>query len=374
MRADVIAIAIVFTFIAVLVGALPAVTRPTLPLGVSVPASRLEEPVIRQAIRRYRIMIAIAWLLGIVLLVVLSATAPPWALLLVVFLFIVFQLAAYVIARRMIVRAKRDGEWYAGVPVRMAGSVSVAAEPAPVPAGWAVASAVLLGVVYIAGILLYPTLPSTVPVHWGVNGQPDRWADKSVWTVFGALLIGTVVVAGLFALSFLGRSVPIRPLPGADAATNARRDHEMRAAMSTLIGRLIFLISVSFSWTTLAPWLLGDVPDLRAGGAVVVVVLILLIIVLFVVRWRRLMRGDAALVRAERAAHATVDAPDDDRFWKAGILYLNRDDPAVFVQRRFGIGWTVNLGRPVGVVIGVVVALLIVGIVGFVLTRAVMGA
>ncbi|KHK96008.1 hypothetical protein LK09_16735 [Microbacterium mangrovi] len=373
MRADVIAIAVVFTFIAILVGALPAVTRPTLPLGVSVPAERLDEPVIRRAIRRYRVMIAIAWLLCMVLLAVLAVTASPAWVLLAVFLFIVAQLAAYVIARRMIIRAKRDGDWYAGVPVRIAGSVSVPAEPAPVPVGWAVASAVLLACGYIAGILLYPTLPATVPTHWGISGQPDRWADKSVWSVFGPLFIGTVVVALLFALSFLGRRVPIRALPGVDAATNVRRDHAMRAAMSALIGRVMFLIALSFSWTTLALWLLPDVAGLRAGGTVAIVVLILLVVVLFVLRWRSLMRGDAATVAAERAVHATVDAPDDDRFWKAGILYLNRDDPALFVQRRFGVGWTVNLGRPAGVVITVLVGLLIVGLVGFVLVQAVNG-
>jgi uncharacterized membrane protein len=318
-------------------------------------------------------MIAIAWLVCIVLLFVIGTTAPPAAVLLVVFLFIVAQLVAYVIARRMIVRAKREGEWYSGVPVRLAATVSTTPERAPVPAGWAVASAVLIAAAFIAGILLFPTLPDTIPTHWGVNGQPDRFAGKSIWTVFGPLLIGTVVVAGLFALSFLGRRVPIRALPGADAATNAHRDHQMRAAMSTLIGRVMFLIALSLSWTTLGPWLMPDVQGVAAGGAVLVVLLLVLTIVLFVVRWRHLMRGDAALVAAESAARATVDTPDDDRFWKAGILYFNRDDPALFVQRRFGVGWTVNLGRPAGIVISIVVALLIVGLVSFVLVRSVTG-
>ncbi len=36
---------------------------------------------------------------------------------------------------------------------------------------------------------------------------------------------------------------------------------------------------------------------------------------------------------------------DDDRFWKAGLLYVNRDDPAVVVGARFGVGWTLNLGN-----------------------------
>jgi uncharacterized membrane protein len=37
---------------------------------------------------------------------------------------------------------------------------------------------------------------------------------------------------------------------------------------------------------------------------------------------------------------------DDDRFWKGGLFYVNRDDPAVMVGARFGAGWTFNLGNP----------------------------
>jgi uncharacterized membrane protein len=39
---------------------------------------------------------------------------------------------------------------------------------------------------------------------------------------------------------------------------------------------------------------------------------------------------------------------DDDRFWKAGFLYVTRNDPALMVAKRFGVGWTVNLGNPAG--------------------------
>ena len=38
---------------------------------------------------------------------------------------------------------------------------------------------------------------------------------------------------------------------------------------------------------------------------------------------------------------------DDDRFWKAGLLYVNHDDPALMVVTRFGVGWTLNFGNPV---------------------------
>jgi uncharacterized membrane protein len=39
---------------------------------------------------------------------------------------------------------------------------------------------------------------------------------------------------------------------------------------------------------------------------------------------------------------------DDDQYWYGGIFYNNPDDPAVFVPKRYGLGWTVNFGRPLG--------------------------
>jgi len=40
----------------------------------------------------------------------------------------------------------------------------------------------------------------------------------------------------------------------------------------------------------------------------------------------------------------------DDRFWKLGAIYVNPDDPSLFVEKRFGVGWTINLGNRWGVI------------------------
>ena len=54
----------------------------------------------------------------------------------------------------------------------------------------------------------------------------------------------------------------------------------------------------------------------------------------------------AGAARARTPAGAMATDRDDDRFWKGGIWYVNRDDPAVLVSARFAFGWTVNLGNP----------------------------
>jgi uncharacterized membrane protein len=35
-----------------------------------------------------------------------------------------------------------------------------------------------------------------------------------------------------------------------------------------------------------------------------------------------------------------------DKYWKLGVFYFNRDDPAVVAEKRFGLGYTLNFARP----------------------------
>jgi uncharacterized membrane protein len=37
---------------------------------------------------------------------------------------------------------------------------------------------------------------------------------------------------------------------------------------------------------------------------------------------------------------------DDDKYWRGGLIYVNREDHALMVPRRFGLGWTLNFGNP----------------------------
>ena len=47
---------------------------------------------------------------------------------------------------------------------------------------------------------LWPDVPARVPVHFGLDGTPDRWADRSVWSWFGLPLVGLAMAGGIDAL------------------------------------------------------------------------------------------------------------------------------------------------------------------------------
>ncbi len=59
------------------------------------------------------------------------------------------------------------------------------------------------------------------------------------------------------------------------------------------------------------------------------------------------------LPHSQRKASTPADRPptpvvfrDDDQYWYGGFFYNNPDDPAMFVPKRFGLGWTLNFGHP----------------------------
>ena len=62
---------------------------------------------------------------------------------------------------------------------------------------------------------------------------------------------------------------------------------------------------------------------------------------------------------------------DDDQYWYGDFFYNNPDDPAVFVPKRYGLGWTVNFGNPRGKLI--LIGTLLLPLVMLILTVLVSG-
>lgn len=62
----------------------------------------------------------------------------------------------------------------------------------------------------------------------------------------------------------------------------------------------------------------------------------------------------------ERYAKETSILEDDDDYWLAGMFYYNPKDKRLNVEKRVGVGGTVNLGHPVGKLLGVLAGLALV--------------
>jgi uncharacterized membrane protein len=362
----------VTTLTAAILLALPAMSRTTLPLGVLVPRSRVTDPVVVAAIRRFRVVVVASYVVALVAAAIVIPLGPAAPALVATLVLLVGSIAGYVLTRHSIQTAKREGGWLDDVPVRISGSVTPDSSARPRPAfGWYAAALVLLLAAVAVGIALYDTFPASIAVHWDSAGQPNRFAEKTVLSVFGPLLIAFGVLALMVGIAFVVRAVPWRR-GGGGAPEVAERIGALQAELTqSLLGWVALVVSAAVAALSVIGWLHDGSNQPSAGIGIVTVALLVAIFAVIGVYALRLVHG----TRAARAmvpvgggaapegsapSRDTVDPRDDDRHWKGGLIYVNSADPALFVPKRFGVGVTLNLGHPGGMAIGIVALLLLV--------------
>jgi uncharacterized membrane protein len=205
----------------------------------------------------------------------------------------------------------------------------------------------LLATVLVA-VLGYSHMPAEIPVHYNFTAA-DAWAKKS-WSNVGIPLIGEVFVAVVFAISFLlSRRAPasVRGNPG--AAPDAFRFRKYINIIVLLLGlvcELNFLILEIGNLTYVLP-----MAFLIPEGIMLILTVLIFIVYFF-------------LVRAKKPSGPILD---DDAKWVLGLYYYNPSDPALFVEKRVGIGYTVNFAKPAAWVftIGILAAVVAILIFSF---------
>ena len=343
---------------------IPRVTRRGLLFGVYVGEDHSTGPEAAALRRGYYAGIAstMAFAIAVVMVLVGRFGIPlaGFTTLLVLIGFIVSYLKAHAGARRM----ARPGEPIAAV-----------ASLAPQPSRRLILPAVAL-LVGIAGGLFsisyawvhYDRLPEQVPIHFGITGSPDAWGEKSIAAVFlvpfATLLMGGI--AGAAALLVANAKMAIRR---DDGGVSLRAQERFRTAMTRLISSVGLILTVMMVETSTIPIrvALGQASGMHAVVMLTLAAGLVAVLGAMIYIALRYGQGGAALEVAAAGAPLT-DGLADNRRWRLGMLYVNRDDPSIMVESRFGIGYTINLGHWKGIallamMIAVPLLLLIIAIV-----------
>jgi len=192
---------------------------------------------------------------------------------------------------------------------------------------------ILLAAALYAG-LHWDAVPARFPTHWNLAGQPDAWTAKSVGGVFRGVSLGLVVCATMFFMSYW--VVNWTRLP---RVTGQEGEQSRRARRVNLIATLAseYLVALLFAWTLTVAMFVEPGSRLRLPLAFRVAPFALVLL------------GGAA-IRVTRRVVASDGAPvgdtTPDARWIFGRLYFNQADPALFVEKRIGLGYTLNLGNP----------------------------
>ncbi len=322
---------------------MPNLTRRDLLFGVTVAPNARDSAEGRRILGGYRIGVVLLSIVSLGLFVALYLLAPdewissPW-LVLSIFVALGLQSIPYYFA------------YGASRALRVAPSATTP-DTAPaaelrqrhysdyIPWIWELLPIAIIGATAAYLTSRYAAAPSIIPIHFDFNGNPNGYATKSiasyfvmVWTQLGI----EVLITGLSVLVVGSRAVP-----GRSEVTFRRVWLRALYVLKTLLLLLFGFIAVVIAES--AATAKGPSTWIIAAPIGLVVVILIGTVVLAL----RTGQGGARLGPPAETATDRLS----DRHWILGVLYVNRDDPAIFVERRFGVGWTVNFGNPRAVLV-----------------------
>jgi uncharacterized membrane protein len=331
MKAPTLLVSLLLLALAALGLLMPWFTRRDLFFGVTVSPEFRGTQSARRVVRTYRGAVCgvTAAALGILFAVerlVGRESRPAWAASqAALFAYLIGTCAVLVIAHHFALR-------YA-TPRASAVEVDLSASPERIPGG-PVAPWLPFGWLYGLGLWAgfnAKRLPQRFIVHWGMHG-PDRWVTTTPESVTALLALTAFMCLILTAMAY-GTIHWSRRISTSGAAASSER--RFRGQFVLLLLALEYLIAVLPAFALLsAPQL-----ALHIWSAALIATLIF-----FVLRLIRAGQGGARLV-GPTGTTPLGDRTDDAR-WLGGLIYVNRADPALLVEKRMGLGWTFNLGNP----------------------------
>lgn len=202
----------------------------------------------------------------------------------------------------------------------------------------------------------YPSLPEQIPVHFDASGTPDRWTEKSPVVIF--LPVALALVLGGF-MPLFGHLVihAKRSVRGPDPRKSAAAQNRFRTATGRFLCALTYPVTGMMLWIAIGQVRVAQGRSESLGTGVLGLGLLTAVIAFGGVIYLLARYGQGG-ARLEGGGELT-DGLADNRFWKWGVFYINPDDPAIMVEKRFGLGYTINFGnrKAVALLVGFLVLL-----------------
>jgi uncharacterized membrane protein len=339
---------------------MPRLTRPDVYFAVTVPPEFRDSAEGCSILKRYRVEVTILSVLALLLVLAAVRIPEPHYVIGLTLAGLYLQIAGAFFAYY---RARKQVLPHATQPATVREAALVPRE-AHLPGGWLLQLPpfAILAAAAIWLHLHWDQIPEVFPIHWGPSGRPNGWATRSLAGVYAPLLMGALLCA---LIGFLAYAMPrwSRLIRVGGAAGHAER--RFRLVVVSILVAIEYFLALVFMWTSLLP-----LSHQQAGppGFVPILLFALAFTVIVVALTIWVGQGGTRLGGTGTVASGVLSPVGDrtpDKCWKLGLFYINRDDPALFVEKRFGIGYTLNFGHPgawvfLAVLVAVFVAIILI--------------
>jgi uncharacterized membrane protein len=184
-----------------------------------------------------------------------------------------------------------------------------------------------------------PSIPPMLPVHFDDEALADRFVQASYAVILVPVWIQLTlaIVFGAITGILLYRTQKTRSVVETDTSRHERERMLMTAEAVSLLAAIWVTFQGLLAVRLIMMWQLMccGLGDIYYQSLVVCIV------------WSVMVAVRAAVYLQHPKP---VPRKTDDAHWRFAGLYFNRQDPALFVPRRVGAGWTLNFGRPQAIV------------------------
>lgn len=359
----------IILFLTVMQAAIPFLLKKTIVFGVTIPEGHTDDKALVSYKKTYSATISIIGIAGLLIYMI-------WGLgnhqedrivftgLILQFGILLISMALYLYFHIKTIKRKREHKWGDNLKrVRVADLTSRSNDEMLPSFMFALPIIITLGLIGYS-VIKYSSMPDMIPIHWGPDGQPNAFSEKNPFSVIALLLVLAVMQAMMLSINVFTKKSGVK-LNASKRSTSRIQQLSFRKYTSWLL----FLISISM--TVLFGFLQLTTIHGNLGGPTLMMAMPLgfLFIILFatvIYAFKVGQGGSRVQLEIDEEAIDGVTDPDDDVYWKAGVFYVNKNDPSIFVEKRFGVGWTLNFGNPIGYLI-VFVPLLIISAISYLL-------
>lgn len=216
----------------------------------------------------------------------------------------------------------------------------------------------------LIGYKYYPLLPERVATHWDFAGNVNGYQNKSTSLIWQMPLIQLFMTVIMF-VSYKAIGWSKQQINVANPEEGKERNRIYRRAWSIYMLGMAIATNILMTMGTLEIFKVVE----QKGYISTIMIIIFLILTLgsSIALSVKIGQGGSNLkLNMNEKENTSSFERDDDIYWKVGnTIYYNPNDPSIIVEKRFGVGWTFNAGRPIGMLIYIGLLIITLVSIGF---------
>lgn len=190
-------------------------------------------------------------------------------------------------------------------------------------------------VISIYSILNYNDKAKYIPIHWNIYGKADGYVANTFTNFLSqiGLLIFMMTVITVLSIYTIKSRVKFDTLD-----LNDSKERALELIKKTGYSFLLVAVGMTLLFVNIFTSIANNTDTNMYIGILTSTIVIVGAIssVIFILKSDNL------------SATSTYSPDDDESNWKFGLIYYNRNDPSFMIPKRFGIGWSINAGHPLG--------------------------